>query len=94
MAHGNYSEIESKCGICLSPYIEPRLLDCFHAFCTPCFEKLNVHDNCLCRTNICIPNEGVSGLKSYPFKIGPCLSDNEITDSCELCSEENLAVAK
>ncbi|XP_076103695.1 E3 ubiquitin-protein ligase TRIM45-like [Mytilus galloprovincialis] len=98
MAHGHYSDIESKCGICLSPYTEPRLLDCFHSFCTPCLEKLDVHDNYLtcplCRTNISIPEKGVSGLKSYPFNVEPSNSGNEITDICELCSEENFVVAK
>ncbi|CAC5399142.1 TRIM56 [Mytilus coruscus] len=98
MAHGNYSDIESKCGICLTPYTEPRLLDCFHTFCTPCLEKLDVLDNCLtcplCRTQISIPEKGVSGLKSYPFNVEPTHSDNELTDICELCSEENFVVAK
>ncbi|XP_052065195.1 tripartite motif-containing protein 42-like [Mytilus californianus] len=98
MAHGNYSEIESKCGICLSPYTEPRLLDCFHSFCTPCLEKLDVHDNYLtcplCRTHISIPDKGVSGLKSYSFKFEQPHRANNSTDICEFCSEENTAVAK
>ncbi|CAG2220955.1 TRIM56 [Mytilus edulis] len=98
MAHGNYSEIESKCGICLSPYTEPRLLDCYHTFCTPCLEKLDVHDNYLtcplCRTHISVPDKGVSGLKSYPFKFEQSQSANNSTDICELCSKENSAVAK
>ncbi|CAG2220956.1 unnamed protein product [Mytilus edulis] len=98
MAHGTFSEIESKCGICLSPYTEPRLLDCYHAFCTPCLEKLDVHDNYLtcplCRTHISLPDEGVSGLKSYPFKFEQSHRTNDSTDVCEFCSEENAAVAK
>ncbi|XP_071121770.1 tripartite motif-containing protein 42-like [Mytilus edulis] len=99
MAHGTFSEIESKCRICLSPYTEPRLLDCYHAFCTPCLEKLDVHDHnyltCpLCRTHISLPDEGVSGLKNYPFKLEQSHRTNDSTDVCEFCSEENAAVAK
>ncbi|XP_076099449.1 E3 ubiquitin-protein ligase TRIM45-like [Mytilus galloprovincialis] len=98
MAQGNYSDIESKCGICLSPYTEPRLLECFHTFCTPCLEKLDVNENnvtCpLCRTQIALPDNGVSGLKTYPFYVEPSHRDNELMDICELCSEENYVVAK
>ncbi|CAG2219742.1 unnamed protein product [Mytilus edulis] len=98
MAQGKYSDIESKCGICLSPYTEPRLLDCFHTFCTPCLEKLDVNDSYLtcplCRTKISISDKGVSGLKSYPFNFERSQSDNELTDICEFCFDENIAVAK
>ncbi|XP_063433295.1 uncharacterized protein LOC134715179 [Mytilus trossulus] len=98
MAHRNNSEIESKCGICLSTYTEPRLLDCYHTFCTPCLEKLDVHDNYLtcplCRTHISLPEKGVSGLKSYPFKFEQSPRATNSTDICEFCSKENTAVAK
>ncbi|VDI56080.1 tripartite motif-containing protein 56 [Mytilus galloprovincialis] len=98
MAQGKYSDIESKCGICLSPYTEPRLLDCFHTFCTPCLEKLDVNDSYLtcplCRTKVSIPDKGVCGLKSYPFNFKQSHSDNELNDMCEFCLDENIAVAK
>ncbi|XP_063427811.1 E3 ubiquitin-protein ligase TRIM45-like [Mytilus trossulus] len=98
MAQGNYSDIDSKCGICLSAYTEPRLLECFHTFCTPCLEKLDVNDNnvtCpLCRTQIGLPDNGVSGLKTYPFYVEPSHRDNELMDIYELCSEENYVEAK
>ncbi|VDI03142.1 Hypothetical predicted protein [Mytilus galloprovincialis] len=98
MAHGNYSEIESKCGICLSAYTEPRLLQCFHTFCTPCLEKVDVHDNYLtcplCRTKNSMPEKGVSGFKTYPFHAEPSHNDKNLTDICEFCSDENTAVAK
>ncbi|XP_063444578.1 E3 ubiquitin-protein ligase TRIM33-like [Mytilus trossulus] len=98
MAHGNYSEIESKCGICLSAYTEPRLLDCFHTFCTPCLEQVYIHDNYLtcplCRTKNSMPEKGVSGLKTYPFHIELSHDDKNLTDICEFCSDENTAVSK
>ncbi|CAC5363085.1 unnamed protein product [Mytilus coruscus] len=83
--------------MCLSPYTEPRLLDSFHTFCTPYLQKLDVHDNYLtcplCRTKICIQDKRVSGLKYYLFNFERSQSDNELTAICELCFDENIAVA-
>lgn len=70
MADSNH-DILSKCGICLSYYTEPRLLDCFHKLCTPCLNNLadgNVTFSCpLCRSKIIVPEVGVTGFKSYPI---------------------------
>ncbi|VDI51944.1 tripartite motif-containing protein 2/3 [Mytilus galloprovincialis] len=86
-----------KCGICKSCFIEPKLLDCYHTFCSPCLQKLDVRDSkivCpLCKTNIPLPDNGVSGLKPYPFKLGYVTEPNAIMDACELCYEQNIAMA-
>ncbi|XP_071133158.1 transcription intermediary factor 1-beta-like [Mytilus edulis] len=87
----------SKCGICKSCFIEPKLLDCYHTFCSPCLQKLDVRDSkivCpLCKTNISLPDNGVSGLKPYPFKLEYLTEPNAVMDSCELCDEQNVAMA-
>ncbi|CAC5415450.1 unnamed protein product [Mytilus coruscus] len=89
---------DSKCGICKSCFIEPKLLDCYHTFCSPCLQKLDVRDSkiaCpLCKTIIPLPDNGVSGLKSYPFKLEYATEKNAVIDSCELCDEQNIALAK
>ncbi|VDI25114.1 tripartite motif-containing protein 2/3 [Mytilus galloprovincialis] len=88
----------SKCGICKSCFIEPKLLDCYHTFCSPCLQKLDVRDRkivCpLCKTNISLPDNAVSDLKPYPFKLDFAIDVNADMDSCELCDEQNIAVAK
>ncbi|CAC5360935.1 TRIM56 [Mytilus coruscus] len=89
---------DSKCGICKSCFIEPKLLDCYHTFCLPCLQKLDVRDSkivCpLCMTHIPLPDNGVSGLKAYPFKLEYATEPNAVMDSCELCDEQNVAIAK
>ncbi|KAK7479095.1 hypothetical protein BaRGS_00029687 [Batillaria attramentaria] len=39
----NMGEAEKKklmCSVCLEPYRQPKLLPCFHTFCTPCLQQL------------------------------------------------------
>ena len=57
------------CPICLEVYKDPKLLQCFHAFCKECLEKLLLRDQqrlsltCpSCRTSTFLPPNGVSGL--------------------------------
>ena len=59
-----------ECSICLDPFTDPKLLQCFHVFCKDCLEPLvlrNHHGlslrcpNC-CRSTL-IPANGVSGLQ-------------------------------
>ncbi|CAC5415448.1 unnamed protein product [Mytilus coruscus] len=89
----------SKCGICLSfVFTEPKLLDCYHTFCLPCLQRLDINDNqiiCpLCTTNISLPDEGVSGLKPYPFTSESATEKNAGMDACELCDDQHIAVSK
>ena len=86
----------SKCGICLSIYTEPRLLRCYHAFCTPCLEQLHEkgegkYITCpLCRTEDNLQHGGVQGLRKYPYMV---LTQKESNGStlCQLCFVENIA---
>ncbi|VDI17414.1 Hypothetical predicted protein [Mytilus galloprovincialis] len=89
---------DSKCGICLSfIFTEPKLLDCYHTFCLPCLQKLDINDNkisCpLCTTSMSLPVEGVSGLKPYPYKLEYVKVSNEVMDACDLCDDKNFAVS-
>ncbi len=62
-----------NCDICLDTYTDPRLLRCFHIFCTECIAKLVVRDHIgrlalygcpTCRQVTPIPPNGVRGLQS------------------------------
>ena len=99
MALMKTSDCDSKCTICLSFYTEPRLLDCYHVFCSPCLEKL-VDDSfvivCpLCRTKCFVPDKDIRELKSYPLQRYTIHCDkNKEYVKCGLCKDENIAVAK
>ena len=64
-------EEELNCSICLDTYSDPKLLQCFHAYCRKCLVKLVVRDQqgqliltCpICRHNIPVPANGVAGLQ-------------------------------
>jgi len=64
--------IEEKvtCAICLEPYAQPKLLDCFHPFCEKCLQDLAIVGggkqslSCpQCRQSTALPADGVAGLK-------------------------------
>ena len=64
-------EEELNCSICLDTYSDPKLLQCFHAYCRKCLVKLVVRDQqgqliltCpICRHNTPVPANGVAGLQ-------------------------------
>ena len=64
-------EEELNCSICLDNYSDPKLLQCFHAYCRKCLVKLVVRDQqgqliltCLiCRHDTPVPANGVAGLQ-------------------------------
>ena len=64
-------EEELNCSICLDTYSDPKLLQCFHAYCRKCLVKLVVRDQqgqliltCpICRHDTPVPANGVAGLQ-------------------------------
>ena len=59
-----------ECSICLDPFTNPKLLQCFHVFCKDCLEPLvlrNQHGLSLrcpnCHRSSLLPANGVSGLQ-------------------------------
>ena len=64
-------EEELNCSICLDTYSDPKLLQCFHAYCHKCLVKLVVRDQqgqliltCpICRHDTPVPANGVAGLQ-------------------------------
>ena len=64
-------EEELNCSICLDTYSDPKLLQCFHAYCCKCLVKLVVRDKqgqliltCpICRHDTPVPANGVTGLQ-------------------------------
>ena len=64
-------EEELNCSICLDTYSDPKLLQCFHAYCRKCLVKLVVRDQqgqliltCpTCRHDTPVPASGVAGLQ-------------------------------
>ena len=64
-------EDELNCSICLDTYSDPKLLQCFHAYCRKCLVKLVVRDQhgqliltCpICRHDTPVPANGVTGLQ-------------------------------
>ncbi|XP_052086215.1 uncharacterized protein LOC127723583 [Mytilus californianus] len=92
MASRQSVEAENFCGICKSAYTSPRILNCFHVFCTPCLEKLIENTQTfrcpLCRKDLPVPIEGIEKFPLCPF-MEICneekTSDCEIT--CEMCDE-------
>ena len=67
MAENTIKQLEEqlKCAICLETYKNPRLLQCFHIYCSGCLEKLMVKGlTCpTCRQATPIPANGVTGLQ-------------------------------
>ena len=64
-------EEELNCSICLDTYSDPKLLQCFHAYCCKCLVKLVIRDQqgeliltCpICRHDTPVPANGVAGLQ-------------------------------
>ncbi|CAG2246099.1 TRIM2_3 [Mytilus edulis] len=85
-----------KCGICLSAFTTPILLDCFHIFCTPCISKLTEGKNTvicpLCRAVHVLPDKGVRGLTLYPYFKETDTADTQKLLFCEMCENEEYAV--
>ena len=99
-------KVESRleCGICFETYTDPKVLPCFHVFCTECLkksvEKSQDKKNLSCpncHRSVALPTNGIKGLQSafhidHLFEIRDTLTkarDSEKT-KCEKC-EESIA---
>ncbi|KAL3868748.1 hypothetical protein ACJMK2_041514 [Sinanodonta woodiana] len=67
----NNKQLKNACSICLDPYDKPKILQCFHTFCTKCLQDIirstgqsgSIHCP-LCRTVIQVPKNGVEGFQT------------------------------
>ena len=95
-------EDQLTCGICLDRYQDPKLLSCFHVFCSKCLQPIVRHGaqgptvQCPnCRQPTALPQNGVPGLQAafyihHLFDIQSALK--KVTDSqeslCDKCQRE------
>lgn len=81
-------QADNICAICKSVYTFPRILDCFHIFCTPCLEQLLKNKSTfscpLCRRVFAKIN--IANFEQYSFQDIP-ENDGKTDDepSCEMC---------
>ena len=106
LAQEALKKVESRleCGICLGTYTNPRVLPCFHVFCTDCLkksiEKSRDKNNLTCpncRRSIPLPPKGIEGLQTafhidHLFEIRDTLVKAKETEKtkCQKC-EESIA---
>ena len=94
----------ATCGICSELYIDPRLLQCLHSFCSKCLKKTLEEQGSgtslecpTCQKTASLPPEGgVSALpkdlrRSYEAEVAQYTSkiQSEEENSCELCVDES-----
>ena len=94
-------EDQLTCPVCLDPYIQPRLLTCFHVYCEHCLDKMvsSYEESQLsvtcpkCRRSTPLPSNGVKGLQAafhvhHLFDIKETLKKIEEPQklACEKCS--------
>ena len=87
-----------KCDLCSEFYVDPRLLQCLHSFCSKCLTKLQQETGTLncpsCKKKVKFPKEGVDALpkdirkghEAEFFKIENKIK-NESEISCDKCSK-------
>ncbi|KAK3608203.1 hypothetical protein CHS0354_039220 [Potamilus streckersoni] len=80
-----------SCSICLEPFKNPKILQCFHTFCTHCLKdiiknkrKVGSFECPLCRTSITIPKTGVDSFQNNFY-----IQDQVIDDIKLLCNGKN-----
>ena len=94
------------CPVCLEKYSEPKLLECYHTFCTKCLLRIinnceSLHITCpTCRNETKIPDQGIESLPTNFFvnnMLGYLSLDCEqlermrVERKCEACDEPELA---
>lgn len=93
----NKDSVIVKCGICLSAFTKPVLLNCFHIFCTPCVTKLVESTNTLicplCRAVQVLTEKGVDGLTLYPYVEEETQPDTNVIVLCQMCDSDKAAVS-
>ena len=89
---GKKLDEQLKCAICLDTYTDPKLLQCFHVFCSDCLDKFAAQSQqeqvltCpTCRQCTRIPSGGVTGLQSA-FHVNHLL---EIMKNGEMTKDED-----
>ena len=94
-----------ECGICFDTYTEPKVLPCFHVFCSECLKKSVEKSqdkktlSCPnCRHSVPLPTNGIEGLQSafhisHLFDIRDTLtkSKDSARTKCEKCDEDSIA---
>ncbi|XP_060562253.1 tripartite motif-containing protein 2-like [Ruditapes philippinarum] len=90
---------ELRCGQCVKPYRDPRLLNCLHSFCMECLQE-HVTKNkwkktllCpLCQKEMLIPKDGLSAIaKDFYIKARQDLGKLTTTSECDICPDKELA---
>ncbi|CAG2184864.1 unnamed protein product [Mytilus edulis] len=95
---GNKDSDIVKCGICLSAFTKPVLLNCFHIFCTPCVTKL-VDGKGYFGLSVMwgsvqvLPEKGVDGLTLYPYVEEETRPDTNVIVLCQMCDNDKAAVS-
>ena len=93
----------ATCGICSELYVDPRLLQCLHSFCSKCLKKTLEEEGSetslkcpTCQKTASLPEEGVSALpkdlrRSYEAEVAQYTSkiQSEEDISCDLCVDES-----
>ena len=95
----------TECPICTETMVDPRVLPCIHTFCFKCLDQLwkdkspGVKIPCpLCRTEVTIPVEGVSGCPKN-FFVEKLVEAQKISETgrtpvnCDICLEHNGIVS-
>lgn len=99
--NNSHSE-ELRCGLCLKPYTDPRLLNCLHSFCMGCI-KDHVEKNkwkksllcSLCQKEMLIAKEGLEMIpKDYYIKARQDVNKLLSTSQCDLCTGNELAKSR
>ena len=93
----------ATCGICCELYVDPRLLQCLHSFCSKCLKKALEEEGSgtslkcpTCQKTASLPEGGVSTLpkdlrRSYEAEVAQYTSkiQSEEEISCDLCVDES-----
>ena len=94
-----------ECGICFDTYTDPKVLPCFHVFCSKCLKELveksrdkNTLSCPTCRRGIPLPTNGIEGLQcafhiNHLFEIRDTLTktNDSANTKCEKCDEGSIA---
>jgi len=94
---GNFTGSNTKCAVCNSSFVSPKVLPCFHTFCQPCLERIQEHVDKItcptCQSDCVLGPQGVAGLLT---DYGVCATETNLDlAGCTGCkSRESSAVAR